>query len=295
MRKISPQQIARIKAAQKLRWANIKAAKVSSPQPVAPTMALTQSAQSAQSDSPLPGRGSVLITTGTWDGVRHWINAAKMFEQGKLFSQVMTGFELLALQKAHNIHNGGVHGSLSHDGKVKEDWETILQKEAGLAQSTAYRYMDMAKAAAPRLKKLPALKNFDPFTTSMATLAEPQREALATAVKKLTDGKSQADFFEELYKGTGGSANPNPEGGRTHKKLSLSEEAALRQECALLDWKAICKILAAYSDKFLVLTDPDVEAQIATLEQALNARKAWLKQPANNRDPRLITEMLERK
>ena len=291
MRKISPQQIARIKAAQKLRWANIKAAKV------APTVALTQSAQSAQSDSPLPGRGSVLITTGTWDCVRHWINAAKMFEQGKLFSQVMTGFELLALQKAHNVVNGNNQhaGRVSHDGKPTEDWETILQKEAGLAQSTAYRYMDMAKAAAPRLKKLPALKNFDPFTTSMATLAEPQREALATAVKKLTDGKSQADFFEELYKGTGGSANPNPEGGRTHKKLSLSEEAALRQECALLDWKAICKILAAYSDKFLVLTDPDVEAQIATLEQALNARKAWLKQPANNRDPRLITEMLERK
>lgn len=236
---------------------------------------------------------NMVVVTATWDGVRHWLNAAKLFEQGKLFSQVMTGFELLALQKANNVVSG--KHLLSHDGKGSDDWETILEKEAGLSRSTAYRYMDMAKLAAPRLKKLPALKNFDPFSTSLATLGEPQREALTSAVKKLTDGKSQADFFEELYKGKGGSENPNPDGGKNRKTLSLSEEVVLRKEMALGQWQSIWRGLAAYTDKFLVLTDHEVEAQIATLEQALTARKAWLKQPLNHRQPKLVTELFARK
>lgn len=232
-----------------------------------------------------------VAVTGTWDGVRHWLNAGKLFEQGKLFSQVMVGFELLALQKARGIENGS-KAHLSHDGKG-QDWETILQNEAGLAQSTAYRYMDMAKLAAPRLKKLPALKDFNPFEVPLAKLAEPQREALTSAVKKLTDGKSQADFFEELYKQAGKATGREPGCDNSRDKLSLSQEAELRRTKAAADWAALAKLAAAYQDKFVLLTDADVEAQMATLEQALIARKAWLKQPVNHRQPRLIAEMFQ--
>lgn len=230
--------------------------------------------------------------TATWDGVRHWLNAAKMFEQGKLFSQVMTGFELLALKKAHGVaHGNNQHeGRTSQIGKSTDDWETILQTEAGLAQSTAYRYMDMAKAAAPRLKKLPALKNFDPTTTAISEMGRITRSELETAVKKLTDGKSQTDFFNELYKQPSGNANPT---SAPHKKLTLSEEAAAHQEMARVQWAAIDKQLGVYRDKFTVLTDSDGEAQIAILEQALNARRAWLKQPANNRQPKAIEAMFK--
>jgi hypothetical protein len=184
---------------------------------------MTQALQKTESKSPV-------AITGTWDGVRHWLNAAKLFEQGKLFSQVMTGFELLALRKSHGIVNGS-KAHLSQDGKG-QDWETILEKEAGLSQSTAYRYMDMAKAAMPRLKKLPALKNFDPFTQPMSQLEKPQQEAMATAVKKLTDGKSQADFFEGLYKTGGG--NPDAKGGKT-RKLTAEEQAEELLKQALAD------------------------------------------------------------
>jgi hypothetical protein len=229
--------------------------------------------------------------TATWDGVRHWLNAAKLFEQGKLFSQVMTGFELLALKKATGIQHGGDRSS-SHDGNLKDDWETILQKESGLTQSTAYRYMDMAKAAAPRLKKLPALKNFDPSTTAIAQLGKITRSELETAVKKITDGKTQQEFGEQLglWKKKQSAPGTTPASGEK-KKLTLSEEASARQEQARLDWNGIAMTFTAYTDKFLLLTDFEVEAQIAVLELQLTARKAWLKQPGNKRDPKAIAEM----
>ncbi|HEV2691420.1 MAG TPA: hypothetical protein VG347_00840 [Verrucomicrobiae bacterium] len=238
-----------------------------------------------------------VVITATWDGVRYWQNATKMFEQGKLFGQVMIGFELLALQKQHGVANGNNQhaGRVSQNGKPSMDWETILEKEAGLAQSTAYRYMDMAKAAAPRLKKLPALRDFDPFSTSLAKLPEPQREAMATAVKKLTDGKSQADFFEELYKTSGSQANANPDGGKNRKNLSMAEEASLRHAKAVKQWHTIDKMLTVFADAFTLpgFTDHDTEAQCATLEKALAARKAWLKQPLNGRNPKVIAEMFK--
>jgi len=235
---------------------------------------------------------SNVVITSTWEGVRHWQNAAKMFEQGKLFSQVMIGFELLALHKANGIQRGGDRANPQVGALLT--WEEILEKETGLADSTARRYMDMATAAAPRLKKLPALKNFDPFTTSLAKLGEPQREALTSAVKKLTDGKSQADFFEELYKQGGKGTGREPGCDNTKTKPSLADQVAAQQALAAEQWKAIEKQLTAYADKFTVLTDHfGAAAQSAVLERALNARKAWLKQPANKRDPKAIAEMFQ--
>jgi len=242
-----------------------------------------------------PGRDSVVVITATWDGVRHWLNAAKMFEQGKLFSQVMTGFELLALKKAHGVINGNNQheGRVSQNGKPTDDWETILQKEAGLAQTTAYRYMDMAKAAAPRLKKLPALKNFDPFSQPMSLLAEPQREALTTAVKKLTDGKSQADFFEELYKQGGG--NPNPKDGGERKPLNTAEQADAAFKIAMENSGWMGKaVTASNKDFFLTAKDNDLEvdAQIAVLEFALKLRTKYRNTPRAKREA-VVAEILE--
>ena len=256
----------------------------------------------AHSDAAItnPANPAARVTiTATWNGVRHWLNAANLFEQGKLFAQVMTGFELLALKKACGVMPGNnqhtarfsqIGKSSSAGSSAANDWEIILQQEAGMGQSTAYRYMEMARAAAPRLKKLPALNSFDPFTQPMSQLPAPQREAMETAVRKLTDGKTQTDFFEDLYKtgGRGPGREPGCDNGRT--KLSLSEAAALRRTQADADWRALARMLAAYRDKFVLLADDDIIAQTAALEQALNPRKAWLKQPLNQRQPRAIEE-----
>ena len=292
--------LARIREAQRIRWAKVKHAPSASPDMPPTTIEV----------KPATKPGAVTVT-GTWDGVRHWLDTARMFEQGKLFAQVMTGFELMELQKTNGIQNGNNQhqGRVSQNGKPTPDWETILKKEAGLAQSTAYRFMSMAKAAAPRLKKLPSLKDFDPMAKPLSTLSAPQREAMATAVKKLTDGKTQAEFGEALglwkkppgagVTGRKPAAPETTEDGNADepatdepkKKLTLSEETALRREQAELDWHGIARGLAAYKDKFLLLPDADITAQIATLEQALNARKTWLKDPGAKRDAKAVTDI----
>jgi len=300
MKTLNAQAKQRIQAAARNRWAKIKAARV-------PAQTEQSSTENMAAVSQPPLRESPVLVKGTWDGVRRWLNAAKMFEQRKLFSQVMVGFELLALHKAHGVENGKktvvVPHNLSQSGKgdantdigglsVADSWEAICERETGISRNTGYRYMDMAKVATPRLKLFPALKNFDPFKESLQSLKPAVQEALQTAVKKLTDGKTQGEFFDELYKQGGKGAGRDPGCDGTKKKLTLSEEAALRQEQARLDWQACWKALTAYGDKFVLLTDEDAMAQVATLEQVLNARQAWLKQPLNERNPKAIAEML---
>jgi hypothetical protein len=236
-------------------------------------------------------RDSVVVVTSTWDGVRYWRNAAKMFEEGKLFCNVMTGLELLSLYKANGIQRGGDRANPQAAGLLT--WEEICKKEAGISDDTARRYMDMAKAAAPRLKKLPALKNFDPFTMPMAKLPELQREALTHAVKKLTDGKSQTDFFAELYKQPSG--NPNPKDGGPKTKPTTAQQAEAAFNIAMENSGVMGKaVTASNKDFFLTARDNDLEvdAQIAVLEFALKLRTKYRNTPRARRDA-VVAEILK--
>ena len=304
--KLSKAELAEIRARQKARWAKIKA------EPAATTMTNTPEIKTAPVALTQSAKSPVVIA-GTWDGARHWLNTAKMFEQGKLFAQVMAGFEIIALQKAHGVvHGNNQHeGRTSQNGKSTPDFESILKKETGLSQSTAYRFMSMAKAAAPRLKKLPALRGFDPAAAALSAMTAPQAAAMATAVKKLTDGQTQQEFGEQLGlwkkpQGSGatgravltasgpqgeddqeGDAEPVEEG----KKLTIAQEAELRKQQAAQNWAALDKGLTAYADKFILLPDTDVEAQIAVLEQALKARREWLKNAVGKRDAKAVADL----
>ena len=83
--KLSKAELAEIRARQKARWAKIKA------EPAATTMTNTPEIKTAPVALTQSAKSPVVIA-GTWDGARHWLNTAKMFEQGKLFAQVMAGF-----------------------------------------------------------------------------------------------------------------------------------------------------------------------------------------------------------
>ena len=308
--KLSKAELAEIRARQMARWAKIKA------EPAATTMTNTPEIKTAPVALTQSAKSPVVIA-GTWDGARHWLNTAKMFEQGKLFAQVMAGFEIIALQKAHGVvHGNNQHeGRTSQNGKSTPDFESILKKETGLSQSTAYRFMSMAKAAAPRLKKLPALRGFDPTANALSALTAPQAAAMATAVRKLTDGKTQQEFGEQLglwKKKQWSTAASTPKADTTEgdteaeaepaeggpdavsKKLTIAQEAELRKQQAAQNWAALDKGLTAYADKFILLPDTDVEAQIAVLEQALKARREWLKNAVGKRDAGAVAEMFKR-
>jgi hypothetical protein len=256
--------------------------------------------------SSLPSLPSVksiphLAVAGTWEAARHWIHGAATAEKLKVFCQVMCGFELKALKKAHGVFNGANQhqGRVSHDGKptsesesVEESWQRILGRETGLSPSSAYRFEDMAAAALPRLRKIPALKDFDPSAQSISALPAPTVEALSKAVHKLTDGQTQKEFGESLglWKTPGAGAGRKPgDGGR--RKLSLSEQAEARKELATAHWQSAEHALYSEPAGFVLLSDMDIEIQIGRLDRASAARKAWLKQPLNRRDAKAIEAM----
>src|SRR4051794_16050321 len=102
-------------------------------------------------------KGTSIAVTGDIESARSWLSRASLFEQGKVFCQVMAGFEIAALWKQSGVANGGDRQSsdakaLSQLGKVVTR-EDILES-LKLSNTQAYRLMDMSKACATRLKKL---------------------------------------------------------------------------------------------------------------------------------------------
>lgn len=230
-----------------------------------------------------------LMVAGSWDGARKWRDAAKQLEQGKLFAQVMLGFELLTLKAVHSQQ--GKRTDLSTEGL--RTWKQLVDDELGFTDETARRLILMAEAAKPRLKKLPALAGFDPGTQSVSALAPEVQEALATVVKKITDGATQAEFMHELglVKGPSNKGGRG-KGGEGRKALSISEQADALLQAAREDWAEIeGLLLGGYIDKFLMLPDPEIEAQVGALEKALKARRTWLAKKPEHRDQEFTREI----
>lgn len=125
---------------------------------------------------------------------------------------------MVALRAQVNACHGKSR-ELSQSGKV--GWVEILESELGLSHTTAYRLMEMAEAARPRLKKTPELRDFDPTAQPVALLPAPQQEALESAVKKLTDGSTQARFMRDL--GIAKSAETRSEPGDAEWPTWLKE------------------------------------------------------------------------
>lgn len=242
-------------------------------------------------------KGTPELVSGTWDGARRWRDAAVRMEQGKLFCQVMLGFELLALRNTLNVEHGK-KTDCSQIGNSADNWVELLEKELRLSRTSAYRMMEMADAAKPRLKKLPELAGFDPCAQAIADLPEPAQAALLTAVRKLTDGATQVEFMREvglakLAPGAGATGRKPGEGGRPPAG-TIAEQAALAQRVARADLTAIACALEGFADKFTLLDDGDCRALESVCERHLKAVRQWLAQPAADRDPHTVAKLFDR-
>jgi len=245
---------------------------------------------------PLPKKisGLPIVITGTWEGAQKSWAGARLCEELKTYFQMMTGLELLALQSLHSDAGKRRDLTSSHDGKRL--FGDLIEDHLPFSKSTAYRLMEIATAAVPRLRNNPELKDFDPIKTPMSELTEAKREALSETVKKLTDGKTQLELGLEwgLHKNGGRSPGRQPGCDNARKASTVADQVALLRHQAAQDWQAIEKMLRAYGAKFLNRSsDAHVQAEMAVLERALRARQAWLRQPVNNRNPRLIQEMFD--
>jgi len=225
---------------------------------------------------------------GTVDSLRNWLDAAKKFETGKLFAQVMAGLELKALWKAAGVKNGGDRKSDSQIGNLIGHDEICAQ--VGLSKTQAYRLMEMAEAALPRLKKSPELAGLDILATPISSLTPESSSALEGAVRKLTEGRSQQDFFAEmgLYKkpskGPGGAREAGPESAVNE---DVSRELAIQQ--AREDFNLAERTLVTAGANFTLLVDQEVAAQVHVLQMMIEARNKWLRVPKARRDMNAVT------
>jgi hypothetical protein len=237
----------------------------------------------------------------TWDAVRYWAGMSARFKQADLTCQVMAGFALTELRRT--FHAQGKRTDLTSPNDSAKlaangdaGWTKLVRENAGISEDTARNWMRMAEGIKGKWRKLgvadqvKALMSVPPSQWN-----DEEAKLIQSAVHKVTDGKTQLEFMWELGiakkpQGSGATGRAPGEGGR--KKLTMSETAELLKAGALADWEGIAKLIGAYKDKFLLLTDADVTAQIALLERQLNARKAWLKQPRDARAPKAITPLL---
>lgn len=240
----------------------------------------------------------------SWDTVKYWADAAAKFSHASIAAQVMAGFALLELRKHHG--NQGKRTDLAgaaptHPGPAannpeKLDWPDLVKQYAGISDDTARNWMKMAEGIRTKWKKLgPQEKIHQLMAVPVAEWNEKQIADVQTAIQKATDGMTQTEFLREIGLAKKPPGNKAGGSGRAPTRLTISEEAALRKQQAAEDWTALDRLLMVYRDKFVLLTDDDVDAQIAALEQALNARRAWLKAPANKRDPQAVAALFNTK
>jgi hypothetical protein len=168
-----------------------------------------------------------------WAKAKRFIEAATLFQRASLAGQIMAGLELIELHKAYDVQRGGDHRSKFH-GETLITWDAALEKEVGISRTTAWRWMEMGRAARPRLAKsdleLGAILEKNP-----GALTGPEQELLKKAVHKISDGKTQLEFMLEagVTKAAQGSAAKggklNPAGTATGTALTVQQTADAAQ------------------------------------------------------------------
>lgn len=249
--------------------------------------------------APIPTDG--LTVTGSIEKIRQYAQAAEKLARGSLAMQVMAGFELSELRKSSPYVQGGGRKQSGHRGRIEENapfsaystWESFLEGHLSLPVRTASRWIAMADAARPRLRKLDGFQALvqDLLLRPISSLTEEETAVLTKAVAKITDGRSQLDFMAELglVKQPG---NPNL-GGATQgggRKGGLAAEDKIREQ-AQEDWHTAERALVGGGNSFTLLKDSEIEAQLEVLMRAARVRREWLATPAAKRTPGLVDQI----
>ena len=250
-----------------------------------------------------------LAGPATWDAVKYWADLSAKFSHASVAAQVMAGFALNELHKAHEIKPGKPKNSekanelkLPNDSVItnlNKSWPDLVKEQAGISADTARNWMNMAQGVKARWKKLAPQDRLKALmAVSPSQWSDKDMKLVCDSLHKVTDGKSQLDFMRELglakkAQGSGATGRAPGEGGR--RKLSISEQAELLKTLAVEDWAGIVELLKGYRGKFTVLKDDSVQAQMAVLERHLKARRAWLNQPRNNRVASSIEDIFDQK
>jgi len=239
---------------------------------------------------------SVTLVDGpaTWQGVKYWADMAAKFQHASVAAQVMAGFALCELRKAHGTNQGKRTDLTSPHDAEKLDWPELVEQHAGISDDTARRWMLMAEGIKARWKKLaPQARLKELMSVAPSDWNEKDTKLVTDSLHKVCDGQGQLEFMRELglaKKPTGNTTTTNrtPPG-----KLSAEEQAAQLLALALQDSGHLGNAVTACNKSFVLLEDLEINAQIALLERAIKLRNAWVSQPKSKRDVSVIEKMLK--
>lgn len=256
---------------------------------------------------------------------RQYAETSQKFARASLAMQVMAGMQLAEIKRLSpytqgrkrtpksNPHDAGLtptppSGKKPHDAGISENpnemevfgsadpfagfstWEDFLKGSLGISADTAGRWIAMADAARPRLKRLDgwAALITDLIDRPISGLSDDEVGVLSKAVAKLTDGRTQLDFLAELglVKKPGNPQLGGATGGRG-QSTGVIDEDALRTAAAQ-DWDQAYRALIGGGCTFTALDDAAIESQIDILARALRARREWIGTPAAKRNTALV-------
>lgn len=259
--------------------------------------------------SPLPASspaGGITQVPKGWDGVAYWSQNAKRFSHASVASQVMAGFELLELRSVKGVRKGAPKGNQnarrenqipSNLGIDSVSWEELVREYAGVSDETARLWMKMAEACRPRLKRMNGLERLQELLqVPMTEWDKDATELVSRAVHKLADGRTQMEFMLDMGvlkapQGSGAKGGARPPAQKLDPLAELAEQQAVARE----EWiQAMQVLIDYYADKFCVLNDAEVQAQMGALEVALQARRTWLARPVQERSAAEVRSILKR-
>lgn len=258
-----------------------------------------------------------MAPTGSVLRLRQYVSTAQHLMKASLAMQVMAGFELSELKRLSPYRQGrkpvagkkpqraGFSNGSPDFPVVTKDagpnfenaatWEEWLHAEIGISADTAGRWMAMADAARTRLRRLDGFGDLvrDLMERPITALSGPELELLESAVKKLTDGRTQMDFLAELglaKKPGNPSLGGATQGGGPKSGVGLVDDAKIKA-AAVEDWGLAERYLVGGAASFTVLDDSLIEAQLDVLVRAAQIRREWLAANSKDRTPALVAQL----
>lgn len=245
----------------------------------------------------IAGGAKEIVVAGSVENARKYLDAAAKFARCSAAMQVMAGFEMSELKKLGGWVQGGRRGQNRSDcGFAQhETWEAFCRSELGVGERTAAAYIAMADAAKPRLRKVEGFAGLleEILSQPVTALSEEKKNLLTEAVKKITDGRTQMELFEEWgiskkrpVPGTGGAL-----GGAGAPRHQPTEEDV--REAARRSWTDIMAMVTREKDSFTALDDAHQEALQLHLEALLGGLKWWKALRPSQRGPATRRELLD--
>lgn len=170
-----------------------------------------------------------VVLSQDFDHARKCLTAAKSFVQQGAGFMLLAGVELKRLKTVHGVKRGGDRKSDQTRNGAGLTWAKLVERELGISEDTAARYILMAESSKERVKVLKELET-KLLAAPLHSLPEATQERVIKAVNKLCDGKTGKEVMQSLGiakadPGSNLAKDRNKGGNSTAAKLTAEERA----------------------------------------------------------------------